>query len=91
MPQGKAGRGSASADRSAEPSAETEQLKRIANLLALLSVKDEPQVEQIAVLGSAGFSVAEIAELLGTTRNTVSVTLSQRKTKKRARRTKKKA
>lgn len=55
------------------------QLERIANLLGLLVIHGKPQVEQIAVLSSAGYSSAEIAQLVGTTRNTVSVALSQMK------------
>jgi DNA-binding NarL/FixJ family response regulator len=52
---------------------------RIANLLALQLVIGKPQPEQIALLSAAGYSPSEIARLIGTTRNTVSVTLSQRR------------
>ncbi len=58
------------------------QLERIANLLALLVTHGKPQMEQIAVLSGAGYSSAEIAQLVGTTRNTVSVALSQMKSRK---------
>jgi DNA-directed RNA polymerase specialized sigma24 family protein len=61
------------------------QLERIANLLALLVTHGKPQAEQIAVLNGAGYSSAEIAQLVGTTRNTVSVTLSQMKAEKQKR------
>jgi DNA-directed RNA polymerase specialized sigma24 family protein len=52
-------------------------LERIAKLLALLVIKDQPQNSQIPFLSGAGFSPSEIAEMLGTTANTVSVTLSR--------------
>jgi len=57
--------------------------QRIANLLALLLVTGKPQPEQIFLLTAAGYTSAEIARLIGTTRNTVSVTLSQRRKGKR--------
>lgn len=60
------------------------QLERIANLLALLLTHGKPQAEQITVLSGAGYSSAEIAQLVGTTRNTVSVTLSQLKAEKQS-------
>ncbi len=52
---------------------------RLANLLALLLVQERKQPEQIALLNRAGFRPSEIAGLLGTTRNTVSVQLSNQK------------
>ena len=52
---------------------------RLVNLLALLLVQERKQPEQIALLSRAGFRPAEIATLLGTTRNTVSVQLSIQK------------
>ena len=61
---------------------------RISNLLALLLVTGKPQPEQISLLSAAGYTPSEIAQLVDTTRNTVSVTLSQRrkgKSKKRKR------
>jgi len=57
--------------------------QRIANLLALLLVTGKPQPEQISLLSAAGYTSGEIARLIGTTRNTVSVTLSQRRKGKR--------
>jgi DNA-directed RNA polymerase specialized sigma24 family protein len=45
-------------------------------------VKGKPQPEQISLLSAAGFSSSEIAGLVGTTSNTVSVTLSQQRRKK---------
>lgn len=57
---------------------------RLVSLLGLLLVQERKQTEQIGLLGRAGFKPAEIAALLGTTRNTVSVELSnQRRGKKR--------
>jgi DNA-directed RNA polymerase specialized sigma24 family protein len=61
----------------------SEVSKRIANLLALHLVTGKPQPEQISLLSAAGYSPSEIARLVGTTRNTVSVTLSQRRKGKR--------
>jgi hypothetical protein len=52
---------------------------RLVNLLALLIVQERKQPEQIAILNRAGFKPSEIADLLGTTRNTVSVQLSIQK------------
>jgi transcriptional regulator len=49
------------------------------NLLGLLLVRERKQTEQITLLNRAGFRPAEIAALLGTTRNTVSVELSIQK------------
>lgn len=63
-------------------------LNRIAKILGLLAVKDiKNQGEQISLLAACGFSVGELAEMLGTSTNTVSVSLSQQRTKqKRGRR-----
>ncbi len=52
-------------------------LERIVNLAALLVVRGESQENKIRTLSGAGFSPSEIANLLGTTSNTVSVTLSK--------------
>jgi len=49
------------------------------NLLALIAVKGERQADQILTLSAAGFTAGEIASLLRTTPNTVSVTLYQAK------------
>ena len=65
------------------------QLERIANLLGLLVTHGKPQVEQIAVLSGAGYSSAEIAQLIGTTRNTVSVALSHMKAARKQKKPKK--
>ena len=58
-------------------------LERIANLLALLVTHGKPQSEQINLLTGAGYSPAEIGALVGTTANTVSVTLYQLKSAKK--------
>lgn len=60
-------------------SADTRYFERISNLLALLLITGKPQPEQISLLSAAGYSPSEIARLLDTTSNTVSVTLSQRR------------
>lgn len=61
---------------------------RLVNILGLLLVQERAQGEQIDILSRAGFGSAQIASLLGTTRNTVSVELSVRK---RGKKSKKKA
>ncbi len=57
---------------------------RLVSLLGLLLVQERKQSEQIGLLGRAGFPSAEIAALLGTTRNTVSVELSNQRSGKKA-------
>ena len=52
------------------PSTE-ESLFRLSKLAALSLVKELPQVEQIALLLSAGFTPNEVADLLDTTPATV--------------------
>lgn len=52
---------------------------KLVNLLALLLVQERKQPEQISLLNRAGFGRSEIAALLGTTPNTVSVQLSVQK------------
>lgn len=55
------------------------ELTLIANLLALDLVEGKQQEEQIALLAAAGYPPGKIASLLETTPNTVSVTLSKRR------------
>jgi len=62
---------------------------KLVNLLALLLVQERKQPEQIALLGRASFRPAEIAALLGTTRNTVSVQLSIQKRERTVAKTRK--
>lgn len=52
------------------------ELRRIVRLMTLSITKELSQREQIALLSTAGFQPKEIAELIGTTPNTVSVTLA---------------
>jgi len=56
-------------------------LTKIANLLALLVTKDDKQEDRIVKLNAAGYTPSEIANLIGTTPNTVRVTLSTSKAK----------
>ncbi len=52
------------------------ELRQIKKLLAVLATKGtEQQRDRIQILDTAGFSPKEIADLLGTTRNSVSVAL----------------
>lgn len=60
-----------------------QELRRISKLLALAATKDQSQRDRIALLSSIGFQPKEIADLLGTTPGTVSVTLSIMKKKGR--------
>jgi DNA-binding CsgD family transcriptional regulator len=64
----------------------TSKMDTIIRLLALSIVRDfQIQEQKITALSSLGFSPSEIAKLLGTTQNTVSVTLNRmkKKTKKK--------
>ena len=63
---------------------------KLVNLLALLLVQERAQGEQINLLNRAGFGAAQIAALLGTTRNTVSVALSIQKRGKKSKKNAKK-
>jgi len=53
------------------------ELRKIGRLLTLLATKDLGQKEKIALLSTAGLQPKEIADLIGTTSNTVSVRLAQ--------------
>lgn len=57
---------------------------KLTNLLALLLIQERKQPEQISLLNRAGFRPSEIAGLLGTTPNTVSVQLSLQKRERKA-------
>lgn len=62
---------------------DTAQLQdEIVRLLVMLVRKGEAQSTIIQQLGAAGFRTKRIAELLGTTPNTVNVTLQKAKKKK---------
>lgn len=52
------------------------ELRKISRLLTLLVTRDLSQRDKIALLSTAGLLPKEIAELIGTTPNTVSVTLA---------------
>lgn len=53
-----------------------QELRRISKLLALTVTRDMKQKEKIELLSSIDFQPKEIADLIGTTPNTVSVTLA---------------
>lgn len=57
------------------------ELRKITRLLVLMAVTAETQTANIQVLSKVGFAPREIAELLGTTSNTVNVALSQLRSK----------
>lgn len=56
-------------------------LKTIIKLLTISSMKEESQKKKILLLDNTGFSPREIADLLDTTPNTVSVALHNMKKK----------
>ncbi len=51
-------------------------IRRLTRLVAVLGTDGKPQREQIRILASAGFLPKEIADLIGTTGNTVRVALA---------------
>jgi len=55
------------------------QLDKLIRLVSILVTKDLLQKDQIAVLSKAGLQPKDIADLIGTTPHTVSVTLSELK------------
>jgi len=57
----------------------SEKLDILIKLMAISALSGKAQKEQIELLGKAGLPPKAIAELLGTTGNTVSVTLSRMK------------
>ncbi len=60
-----------------------EELKKTNKLLAILVLRGfENKTEQILLLSQAGFMPGEIASMVGTTSNTVSVTVARSKKKK---------
>ena len=61
------------------------KLDTLVRLVATAVCAERSQKEKIKILGGAGLTPKEIAELLGTTPNTVSVALSaMRKSKKKS-------
>jgi hypothetical protein len=67
----------AEADDAAVPGSGTGGIERLTNVLAMMLVKGLKQGDAIQLLSRAGFAPKEIGPLLGTDRNTVSVTLSK--------------
>lgn len=57
------------------------EFRKLNKLLILLFIKDLPQKEKIEFLDKSGYSPKDIADLVGTTSNTVSVTLNKLKNK----------
>lgn len=53
------------------------ELQQIKKLLLILCLNDVDQKEKIKRLSLIGFQPKEIAELIGTTANTISVTLNK--------------
>ena len=70
---------SAESEVEARPDNLTAFESKLVNLLALILVQERKQPEQISLLSRAGFRPIEIASVLGTTSNTVSVQLSLQK------------
>ena len=58
-------------------------IARATNVLALMLVKDMKQVDAIDMLSRAGYKPMEIAGLLGTSSNSVSVAIYQSKSKRK--------
>jgi DNA-binding NarL/FixJ family response regulator len=57
------------------------ELKRISRLLAEMIIRDVAQSDQIEILSKVGYQPREIADILGTTANTVRVTLANMRKK----------
>lgn len=64
----------------------TRRLDTLIRLVATALCAERPQKEKISILAGAGLAPKEIAEIIGTTPNTVSVSLSamRRRTKPKA-------
>lgn len=59
------------------------ELQRISKILVVIATEGKNQREKIEILSKVGFQPKEIAELLSTTSNTVSVTLAEIRKKKK--------
>ena len=81
---GRSNDGAATGDSGFGPTTSTEQLRRIANLLALLATKGEGQTDKVLTLTAAGFSTSEVAALLRMTPNNVAVLVYKSKHKGKA-------
>ena len=57
------------------------ELKKMNKILALLLVKDMEQNDKIKALSKSGFQPKDIADLIDTTANTVSIILSRSRKK----------
>ncbi|MDP2036358.1 MAG: hypothetical protein Q8L04_03180 [Ignavibacteria bacterium] len=60
-----------------------DEIKKMNRLLALVLVKDLKTNDKFIALNDAGYQPKEIADLLNTTANTVRVTLSNARKKKK--------
>lgn len=60
-----------------------EEIRKMNKLLVLMVTKELLQNDKIETLSRVGFSPKEIAELIGATSNTVSVTLNKIKKRKK--------
>jgi hypothetical protein len=63
-------------------------INKVANLLALIAIKDEDEPGKVRALDAAGFNPSEIAALLGKTPNSISVALYKMRNGERRRRKK---
>ena len=61
-----------------------QELRKMNRLLAVTSLRDLSKRERIELLSNVGFPPREIADLIGTTPNTVSVELSKLKRQKKS-------
>jgi hypothetical protein len=59
------------------------ELKKMNKLLAMMITKDINNIDKIVILSKAGYQAKEIAELIDSTPNTVSVTLYKMKKNKK--------
>lgn len=76
-------------DGTVKPDGVTVFDSKLVKLLALYLIQGQQQSDQIDLLSRAGFKPAEIADLLGTTPNTVSVALSTQRAARKKKRVKK--
>lgn len=60
-----------------EISEKIDSLVKLLKVVAYLQIQDKRQTDQFIILSKAGFQPREIAELVGTTPNTVRVALSR--------------
>jgi len=60
---------------------DTPDLRKIANLLALIVTKDAPRSTAVVTLQACGFTTKEIAALIGSAENSVRAMISQAKKK----------